>query len=89
VIYKAPESWKLMYKKGNRWEEVHNLSPYGTEENRYNRVEFEPVTTTELKMVVRLRRPEAGDGSSGQKSRQAPEAAQRGYSGGVIEWKVF
>jgi DUF1680 family protein len=89
VVYKAPESWKLMYKKGNRWEEVRNLSPYGTEENTYNRVTFEPVTTTELKMVARLRRPPANGSTPGEGGRQAPEAAHGGYSGGVIEWKVF
>ena len=89
VVYRAPESWKLMYKKGSRWEEVRNPSPYGTEENAYNRVTFDPVATTELKMVVQLRRPEADGNLPGKDGRTTPEAAQKGYSGGVIEWKVF
>ncbi|MDR1160824.1 MAG: hypothetical protein LBK45_00645, partial [Tannerellaceae bacterium] len=67
VIYKAPESWKLLYKAGNEWKEVKNPSPYGTALDQYNKVTFDPVTTTELKLVARL---------------------YKGYSGGVIEWKV-
>ncbi|MDR3188450.1 MAG: glycoside hydrolase family 127 protein, partial [Prevotellaceae bacterium] len=89
VVYKAPEAWKLLYKKGSRWEEVRNPSPYGVEENTYNRVTFDPVTTTEFKLVVQLRRAEESGGEQRESGRKPPEAAQRGYSGGVIEWKVF
>lgn len=67
VIYKEPESWKLLYRAGNEWKEVNNPSPYGTAIDRYNKVTFDPVATTELKLVARL---------------------HKGYSGGVIEWKV-
>ncbi|MDR2775835.1 MAG: glycoside hydrolase family 127 protein, partial [Tannerella sp.] len=74
VIYKAPESWKLMYREGKQWKEVKNPSPYETETDCYNRVTFEPVTTTALKMAVQL---------------QKNTAADIGYSSGVIEWKVF
>jgi DUF1680 family protein len=73
VIYKAPESWKLMYKDGEAWKEVPNPSPYGTDEDRYNRVSFDAVTTTELKIVAQL----------------MPSTTEPRYSGGVIEWKVF
>ena len=68
VIYQAPESWKLLYKEGDKWKEVSNHTPYGTETDTYNKVTFDPITTTELKLVAQL---------------------QRGYSGGVLEWKVW
>ncbi|MBK5720116.1 glycoside hydrolase family 127 protein [Dysgonomonas sp. Marseille-P4677] len=87
VIYKAPESWKLLYKDGNSWKEVKNTSPYGTELDKYNKVTFEPVTTTELKMVVQLQRPKAKD-SSDENGPQVVDVGRKGYSGGVIEWKV-
>lgn len=80
VIYKEPESWKLLYKDGDSWREVENPSGYGTEIDRYNKVTFKPVTTTELQLVAKLQRPAEGE--------NIPEAARRGYSGGVIEWKI-
>ena len=87
VIYKAPESWKLLYKDGNTWKEVKNTSPYGTELDKYNKVTFEPVTTTELKMVVQLQRPKA-EKASDENGPQVVDVGRKGYSGGVIEWKV-
>lgn len=87
VIYKAPESWKLLYKDGNSWKEVKNTSPYGTELDKYNKVTFEPVTTTELKMVVQLQRPEP-EKASDENGPQVVDVGRKGYSGGVIEWKV-
>lgn len=87
VIYKAPESWKLLYKSGNEWKEVKNTSPYGTELDKYNKVTFEPVTTTELKMVVQLQRSKV-EASADEKGPQVVDVGRKGYSGGVIEWKV-
>lgn len=89
VIYKAPESWKLLYKAGNAWKEVENVSPYGVEIDQYNTVTFKPVTTTELKMVVQLQRPKQEKSVSEEKGPQVVDVDRRGYSGGVIEWKVY
>lgn len=88
VIYKVPESWKLLYKDGNTWKEVKNPSGYGTELDKYNKVTFDPVTTTELKLVAQLQRPKT-DGVSDEKGPQVVDVDRRGYSGGVIEWKVY
>ncbi len=60
VIYRVPSSWTLYYKSDNQWKEVTALTPYGTEEDCYNRLDFEPVTTTALKIVAQLQ-----DGASG------------------------
>lgn len=87
VIYKAPESWKLLYKTGNTWKEVKNTSPYGTELDKYNKVSFEPITTTELKMVVQLQRPKT-EKAAEENGPQVVDVGRKGYSGGVIEWKV-
>lgn len=87
VIYKAPESWKLLYKTGNTWKDVKNTSPYGTELDKYNKVSFEPITTTELKMVVQLQRPKT-EKAAEENGPQVVDVGRKGYSGGVIEWKV-
>ncbi|OFY40718.1 MAG: six-hairpin glycosidase [Bacteroidetes bacterium GWF2_40_14] len=88
VIYKAPESWKLLYKDGEKWKEVNNPSGYGTDLNKYNKLTFDPVTTTELKVVAQLRR----SGASAKVDETAPQVidvGRQGFSGGVIEWKVY
>lgn len=60
--FRVPESWKLYYKDQatNRWKEVNATSAYGTEKDRYNVLTFEPVTTTDLKIVAKLQKGESG-----------------------------
>lgn len=59
--YRVPASWKLYYKSpDNCWKEVAATSPYGTEKDCYNRLTFEPVKTTALKIAAQLQ-----DGQSG------------------------
>ncbi len=87
VVYKAPSKWKLYYKAGNQWKEVEAISPYGTELDKYNKVTFKPVRTKELKIVASLQKP-SDDHTPTEKGPQVVEIRKRGYSGGVIEWKV-
>lgn len=87
VIYKAPESWKLLYKEGNEWKEVEATSPYGTELDKYNKVTFKPITTTELKIVAQLQRPPS-NATTDEKGPQVIDVGRKGYSGGIIEWRV-
>lgn len=58
--YRVPASWKLQYKSGNGWKDVEAKEPYGCEKDRYNSVDFTPVTTTGLKLVVQLQDGESG-----------------------------
>jgi hypothetical protein len=51
---RIPASWKLLYKKDGEWVPVKNTTSYETVKDRYNTVQFEPVTTTGLRMEVRL-----------------------------------
>ena len=53
--YQLPESWKLQYKNaGGKWVDVKNTSPYGLAPDCYNKVTFEPVTTTALRLETVL-----------------------------------
>ncbi len=58
--YRVPTWWKLYYKDNDTWKEVKALSPYGVKIDQYNKVEFEPVTTTTLKMEVQLQPGQSG-----------------------------
>lgn len=49
---RVPQSWRVLYKDGDEWKPVENLDPYGVEKDRYNRVVFEPVTTSGLRLEV-------------------------------------
>ena len=51
---RVPLSWQLFYKKGGDWLPVENKADYAKEKDRYNKVEFAPVTTTELRLELQL-----------------------------------
>jgi uncharacterized protein len=51
---RVPESWRVLFKDGEQWKPVDHLQPYGKDKDRYNRVAFKPVTTTALRLEVRL-----------------------------------
>lgn len=59
--YRTPESWKLFYRdENNKWKEVAATTPYTTAKDCYNHLQFEPVTTTDLKLAAKLRKGESG-----------------------------
>lgn len=49
-----PESWKLYYKSGEKWIEVKGETPYPIIEDQMNKLVFEPVITSALKLEVKL-----------------------------------
>jgi DUF1680 family protein len=58
---RIPAAYQVLYKKDGAWIPVKNVTPYVIEKDKYNTVRFEPVTTTALRMEVRL----SSDNSSG------------------------
>jgi len=54
---RAPAQWRLLWKDGKEWKPVKLAEgkTYGTELDKFNAVSFEPVTTKELKLEVKLR----------------------------------
>ncbi len=53
---RVPASWKLYYKKGSEWVEVKSKGAYGVEKDKYNVVKFSPVTTTALKLELKMQK---------------------------------
>lgn len=49
---RPPQSWRLLYQKGNDWVPVKNLKPYAVVKDQYAEVYFEPVSTTALRLEV-------------------------------------
>ncbi len=51
---RVPASWSVEYLDGEAWRPVKALGTYGLARDVYNRVPFEPVVTTALRMTLRL-----------------------------------
>lgn len=51
---RAPAKWEIQHLVNNEWIPVQNTSAYTTLLNQYNEVNFEPVTVSALRLIVRL-----------------------------------
>jgi hypothetical protein len=51
---RVPASWKLLRRDGEEWREVANPTDYGTQRDQVNRVWFDPVETSALRLEVQL-----------------------------------
>jgi DUF1680 family protein len=51
---RVPETWRLLYRDGDTWKPVEAASPYGVERNQYNVVAFKTVTTTALRIELKM-----------------------------------
>jgi uncharacterized protein len=51
---RVPKSWRLLYDANGQWKPVEALNDYGTATDRYNEVEFRPVTTSALRLEAEL-----------------------------------
>jgi DUF1680 family protein len=57
---RVPKSWRLLYRDGDQWKPVAGVAAYGTELDKFNRVEFQMVETTALRIEVELNAPWSG-----------------------------
>lgn len=51
---RVPASWRILYKDGNAWKPVRADGAYGVDENKYNLVRFQPVTTNALRLELQM-----------------------------------
>jgi hypothetical protein len=51
---RVPQSWRVLYRSGDRWLPVDTRDTYGLAKDTYNTVRFTPVTTTALRLEVVL-----------------------------------
>jgi hypothetical protein len=58
---RVPKSWHLLYRDGDRWRPVQHAGDRSVEKDRFNRLEFSPVTTDGLRIEVQLQ-PEVSGG---------------------------
>lgn len=58
--YRVPASWKIQYKSGLVWKDVEAKGSYTCLKDCYNDIDFAPVTTSGLRLVVDLQKGESG-----------------------------
>jgi hypothetical protein len=51
---RVPASWRILYRAGDEFREVKNARGYECKADQFNRVTFDPVETSELKLEVKL-----------------------------------
>jgi hypothetical protein len=57
---KLPKSWRLLYKDGQDWKPVAEPTAYPVERDRFCEVKFKEVTTSALRLEVRLEKDFSG-----------------------------
>jgi hypothetical protein len=51
---RVPKSWRVLYRDGDQWKPVSGASAGGVAQDRYNKVTFDAVTSTGLRLEVEL-----------------------------------
>ena len=51
---RVPKSCRVEYRDGSQWKPVQTAAPCRTAKDQFNRAAFEPVTTSQLRLVVKL-----------------------------------
>ena len=53
---RVPASWEILYKAGEQWQPVKNISEYAITKDVYDQVTFKPVRTDALRLQIRLQK---------------------------------
>jgi len=56
----VPQTWQVQWWNGDKWLPVKNTSEYPTERNTYNKVTFEPVFTSAIRLDIQLQQGRTG-----------------------------
>jgi DUF1680 family protein len=83
-----PRSWRLLYRRLQEWIPVSNANPYGIEPDRFNRVTFDPVTTSGLRLEITLQGQEFKSGELGPPDANYLREDTIWFECGLIEWRV-
>ena len=77
-----------MYKDGNDWKPVAAQGLYTVDKDKFNKVAFQPVTTSALRLEIQLQPKVYKKGALGPPDANYLSEDLPWCEGGVIEWKV-
>ncbi len=84
----APKGWRLLFKDGDEWKQVTASGNYGVARDTFNRVSFQPVKTSGLRIEIQLASKVYKKGTLGPPDGNYLSQDLTWYEGGVIEWIV-
>jgi hypothetical protein len=85
---RLPESWRIVYRNGDKWEPVVARGAYGVNRNTFNRVEFDPVTTTAVRIEVEPQTVHYKTGEIGPPAAMFLTGPADWREFGIVEWRV-
>ncbi len=56
----VPATWKVLYQKGDQWQEVSNPTVYARRKDIFNKVKFDAIKTTALRLEIELQKELSG-----------------------------
>jgi DUF1680 family protein len=85
---RLPASWRLLYREGGQWKPVSARGDAGVAKDRFNRLDFAPVTATAVRIEIEpvTRQYKAGEIGPPEAMFLTQAIAWREL--GVIEWRV-
>lgn len=85
---RLPKSWRILYKKGNRWITVENQNPYSVKKDRFNAMTFKPVKMFSVRIEVEPQTILYKAGSIGPPGALFIDKDIQWREFGIIEWQV-
>ena len=85
---RLPTSWRVLYKDGSAWKPVEATSPFAVEKDRFNRVDFAPVTTMAVRMEVEPATRHYKSGEIGPPDAMFLDSAIAWREFGIVEFRV-
>jgi len=83
-----PKAWHLLYRDRSVWKPVQAFDPYAVARDKFNKVDFQPVTTSALRVEIQLQGRTYKVGELGPPDANYLTEDVTWYEGGVIEWRV-
>jgi hypothetical protein len=98
VACKLPQSWKIQFRDGDTWKDVQTSAPYTIATDRFNRADFQKVTTSALRIEAQLQdgatagilewRVETGQGRQAQEAAELEASEDFRLGSGELTWTI-
>jgi hypothetical protein len=85
---RLPASWRILYRDGDAWKPVRPRGAYSVGKNRFDRIAFEPVITTAVRIEVEPKTIHYKSGEIGPPGAMFLSADIDWRELGIIEWRI-
>jgi hypothetical protein len=85
---RLPASWRILYRDGDQWHPVVNRDPYSIEKDGFNRVRFDPITTTAVRLEIEPTTTRYHAGDIGPPDAMFIREDIEWRECGLLEWRI-